>query len=441
MAGYKTFTSAADMGPYISKLILELPEKVRDEFVCAEGFNVFVERCDRETGEVVLAKEHHDDAKALPSRGYVDILRAYSSDEEGRRLPEGTHIALELPEERLTKRIDGGIMGGMIRTSSFRITQTEAIPSEHAGEPPLQGLVFDRNDGDVCPALAGWDLTGSGIYDGVDMNYGLFSPDLAAVNERHAHPGPFARPLPPLEKVPLLLWLHGAGEGQEPYRTVVGNKVTALSSPDIQAKFGGACYVLAPSSPTFWMDSGTGEIADDNRSIYTKAVKELVDECVAAHPDIDRKRIYVGGLSNGGFMTMRLVADYPGFFAAGVPVCAPWVASLATEDEMKAIAQTPLWFVQSADDPLVDAKTHALADYRKLKELGAQDVHITCYDHLEDETGRYRDEYGQPVRYIGHFVWINVYHDTVKTELDSTNVLMDGTPVTLWQWVGLHHLA
>ena len=28
MAGYKTFTSAADMGPYVSKLILELPEKV-----------------------------------------------------------------------------------------------------------------------------------------------------------------------------------------------------------------------------------------------------------------------------------------------------------------------------------------------------------------------------------------------------------------------------
>jgi hypothetical protein len=37
-------------------------------------------------------------------------------------------------------------------------------------------------------------------------------------------------------------------------------------------------------------------------------------------------------------------------------------------------------------------------------------------------------------------VWINVYHDTPKTEIDGTNVLVDGRPVTLWQWVGTHSL-
>ena len=94
----------------------------------------------------------------------------------------------------------------------------------------------------------------------------------------------------------------------------MGNRVTALSSPDIQEKLGGAAYILAPSSPTYWMDSGSGEIANDNKSIYTKALKTLIDEFIEARPDIDHKRIYVGGLSNGGFMTMRLVADYPGFF-------------------------------------------------------------------------------------------------------------------------------
>lgn len=441
MAGYRTYTSAADMGPYISKLVLELPCEVRTEFVTASGFNVYVERLDRETGEVVPAKEHHSDKKAFPSRGYIEVLRAYASDAEGSKVPAGAHIALELPEERLTKRIDGGLMGGQIRISSFRITQTAAIPSEKPGEAPLAGLVFDTDQGDICPALAGWDLTCSGIFDGIDLNYGAYTPDLSAINERRANPGIFGRPLPPLEKVPLVLWLHGAGEGTEPYRTVMGNKVTALSGPDIQEKLGGAAYILAPSSPTYWMDSGDGTIHDDNRSIYTKALKTLVDEFVAAHPDIDTKRIYVGGLSNGGFMTCRLVADYPGFFVAGVPVCAPWVESLASEEEFEAIAKTPLWFVQSADDPIVTADDHALADYAHLKRIGAEDVHITCYDHLEDETGRYRDELGQPVRYVGHFVWINAYHDTVKTELDGTNVLMDGRPVTLWEWVGRHSLA
>ena len=108
---------------------------------------------------------------------------------------------------------------------------------------------------------------------------------------------------------------------------------------------------------------------------------------------------------------------------------------------MKSIAKTPLWFVQSADDPIVTADVHTLANYRRLKELGATDVHITCFDHIEDETGRYHDKFGQPQRYIGHFAWIPAYHDTVKTELDGTNVLVGGAPVTLWQWVGLHQLT
>lgn len=439
MAGYKTFTSAADMGPYVSKLILELPEKVRTEFVDKAGFSVYVERKDAETGEVVLAKEHHTDERAYPSKGYVPVLSAYASDGEGNPQEQGSYIALELPEVRLTKRIDGALTRGYIRMLDFRITQTKAIPSETPGEAPLTGLVFDIDTGDICPDLNGWDLTGSGIFDDIDMNYGFFTPDLDAVNAARAA-RPF-NPLPPVTSVPLLVWLHGAGEGQEPYRTVMGNRVTLLSSPEIQEELGGAAYILAPSSPTYWMDSGNGQIADDNKSIYTKALKTLIDEFIEAHPDIDRKRIYVGGLSNGGFMTMRLVADYPGFFAAGVPVCAPWVASLATDDEMKAIAQTPLWFVQSADDPIVTAQDHALADYKKLKELGAEDVHITCFDHIQDETGRYHDKNGEPQRYIGHFVWIPAYHDFVKTELDGTNVLVDGTPVTLWQWVGLHHLV
>ncbi len=439
MAGYKTFTSATDMGPYVSKLILELPEKVHTKFVDRQGFSVYVERNDAETSEVVLAKEHHTDECAFPSKGYIPVLSAYASDGEGNPQTEGSSIALKLPEELLTKRIDGALTRGHIRPMSFRITQTKEIPSEGPGEAPLTGMVFDIDTGDVCPDLTGWDLTGSGIFDDIDMNYGFFTPDLITVNAARAT-RPFT-PLPPVEKVPLLVWLHGAGEGQEPYRTVMGNRVTALSSPDIQEKLGGAAYILAPSSPTYWMDSGSGEIADDNKSIYTKALKTLIDEFIEARPDIDHKRIYVGGLSNGGFMTMRLVADYPGFFAAGVPICAPWVASLATDDEMKSIATTPLWFVQSADDPIVTADVHTLANYRRLKELGATDVHITCFDHIEDETGRYHDKFGQPQRYIGHFAWIPAYHDTVKTELDGTNVLVGGAPVTLWQWVGLHRLT
>ena len=47
----------------------------------------------------------------------------------------------------------------------------------------------------------------------------------------------------------------------------------------------------------------------------------MIDEFIDLHPDIDRDRVYIGGCSNGGFMTMRMLLSYPDFFAAAYPVC------------------------------------------------------------------------------------------------------------------------
>ena len=439
MAMYKTFTTVGDSGPFVSMLILDVGAPVRDVDLDPALFSVYVERKDPATGEVVLAKEHRADPVALPSRGFVPVRRAFACDENGRPQDGGTHVALKLPEIRLTKRIDGDILAGHLRQLDYRVMQTRALPPEKPGEAPVVGLVFDECEGDVCPQLAGWDVSLSGIFDGVEMAYALYTPDVAAVNARLANPGPFGDPKPALDKVPLVVWLHGAGEGGgEPYRTITGNKVVALGEPEIQEKLGGAAYVLAPSCPTFWMDSGSGEITDDNRSIYGPALLELIDEVTLAHPEIDVHRIYIGGLSNGGFMTCRMVVDYPETFAAAVACCAPWVGALASDEEMASMATTPIWFIQVDDDPLVPPESHLKSFWDRLLAAGAADAHATYYDTIADETGVYRDEDGRPVRYIGHLVWINVYHDTVKTELDGTNVLWDGFPVTLWQWVGAH---
>ena len=432
MAQYKTFTTCGDNGPWVSKLILELPGVARANDVGQGSFSVYVERMDLEEGGVALAAEHHGGPK-LPSRGFVPVLAVHVCDEKGNAAETGTHVALELPECRLTKRIDGDVMRGYIRGLEYRVTQLAAIPAEVPGEAPVVGLVFDECAGDVCPALDGWRLDGMGTYAGIDMNYGWFEPNVAAINAFRALPGFFHKdPLP--KKLPLVLWLHGAGEGQEPYRTVCGNKVTAISGPDIQEKLGGAAYVLAPSSPTFWMDpDGKGELVDDNQSHYVAAVKALVDEFVVAHADtIDTTRIYIGGLSNGGFMTCRMIADYPGFFAAAVPVCAPWVGDLATDEEYAAMAKTPMWWVQVDDDPIVTPKEHLQAAWPHLVAAGAQDLHATYYDHIEDANGAHL---------IGHFVWVQAYNDEPRTDLNGSLVRYEGFPVTLWPWVGKHRLA
>lgn len=61
-------------------------------------------------------------------------------------------------------------------------------------------------------------------------------------------------------------------------------------------------------------------------------------------------------------------------------------------------------------------------------------MHFTCYDHVEDMTGRYKDEQGNPRRSFGHGVWIHVFNDFCCTELDGRNVLLDGEPVSIWEW-------
>ena len=55
---------------------------------------------------------------------------------------------------------------------------------------------------------------------------------------------------------PLIVWLHGAGEGgKDPDLVVLGNKVSALGGEKIQSYFDGA-FVLCPQAPTFWMQNG-----------------------------------------------------------------------------------------------------------------------------------------------------------------------------------------
>ena len=51
--------------------------------------------------------------------------------------------------------------------------------------------------------------------------------------------------------------------------------------------------------------------------VYNVALMALIRDYVAAHPGIDRNRIYLGGCSNGGYMTLKLMLLQPDYFAAG----------------------------------------------------------------------------------------------------------------------------
>lgn len=419
MANYSSVTTYGDFGPWISKVVLALPASVDDRDVAADAFSVYCERL-TSAGEVATVVERPS-LQTHPSRGYVPVLAAYACDEQGQRCPEGTHVALELPEVELTSRINvASVTAAEYVENRFVVTQTAPVPT---AEGPVVGLVFDTCTGVAEPALAGWShgRGGSGEYE---LGYACFDP----------HQGDAEREP---KSSALIVWLHGASDGGTDVRLpYTASHVTLLGEAKVQGHFKGGAWLLVPQCPTFWMDDGVEQMGRSGKSIYSESLKSLIDEFVAAHADIDPDRVVVGGLSNGGFMTLRMLIDYPGYFSAGVGSCAPLYEEAQTPEVVAAIAKTPLWLVQSKDDFIVDATQTVFPLYGKLVAAGA-DVHLTCYEHVFDMTGQYKDANGNPRRNFGHGVWIHVFNDFCNTELDGRNVLVDGRPVTIWEWAAL----
>jgi len=236
------------------------------------------------------------------------------------------------------------------------------------------------------------------------------------------------------EKHALVIWLHGAGEGgsaavgNDVYVDLLGNEVTALVDEEFQGVFDGA-YILVPQSPTFWMDNGEGQYQGGEKDgIYTADLKALIDAYVAEHEDIDTDRIIIGGCSNGGYMTVEMVRQYPEYFAAAFPICEAFTDTNLTDDEIQAIADggTGLWFIYALSDTTVDPATHEIPTVNRLRQAGA-DIHTSVYAITEDKTGRFFAEDGTtPYEYSGHWSWIY---------FDNNDCVCDEDGKNCWEWL------
>ncbi|RRD37823.1 hypothetical protein EII29_10965, partial [Leptotrichia sp. OH3620_COT-345] len=96
----------------------------------------------------------------------------------------------------------------------------------------------------------------------------------------------------------------------------------------------------------------------------------MIDEVVKENIDIDR--IYVFGVSVGGYMSIRTAIEYPNFFA-GINVNAPAINIASrrggvktTIEDIQKIKNIPFWIVHSENDPIVDYKTSSKWLYKIL---------------------------------------------------------------------------
>ena len=158
----------------------------------------------------------------------------------------------------------------------------------------------------------------------------------------------------------------------------------------------------------------------------------LIRDYVAAHPAIDKDRIYVGGCSNGGYMSLKLMLLHPDYFAAGFISALAYQSQYLSDQQIKRIAHLPIWFVHSADDQTTLADLTVLPVYERLKAAGARNVHLSYYDHVVDITGFFG---GDDYRYNGHWSWIYLHANQCRLDRDGSPVRLAGRPVSMMEWL------
>lgn len=129
---------------------------------------------------------------------------------------------------------------------------------------------------------------------------------------------------------PLVLFLHGAGERGDDNSAQLKHGTALYLEPANRAAF--PCFVVAPQCPAEaqWASMPWNTLSGEQSGHPTApmlSVLELVDELAGQYP-VDRDRLYVTGLSMGGFGTWDLITRYPERFAAAVPICGGGMSSL-----------------------------------------------------------------------------------------------------------------
>jgi predicted peptidase len=149
---------------------------------------------------------------------------------------------------------------------------------------------------------------------------------------------------------PLVLLLHGAGERGNDNEKQLKWGVPQFTSAANRQKY--PCFLVVPQCPDNmrWVEVDWGAAAHQQPAAPSEPMR-LTLELMDALPkefSIDPKRIYVTGLSMGGFGTWDICARRPELFAAAVPICGG-----ADEATAAKIAKVPQWIFHGDKDGVV----------------------------------------------------------------------------------------
>lgn len=393
---YTLIIEGFDWGPGVNKVVLSLGQEVSE--------------ADKTQYEVTVTRAAKG-ADLRAASGSRTVLHAYVSDAEGQVMQKGEFVTLVLavaPNDPLGSPIQYLRQGG--RGANQWIDYKLSIKNKSSDQ------VWNQEGGRIMPLIDKFDLNGKYTHkNGVKLTYGSYAPKNAS------------------GKKPLIIWLHGGGEGgTDPSIPLIANRAANYASAEIQQLFGGA-YVLAPQTPTFWMQNAEGSYTRGQvEDIYNQALMALIKDYVKKTPNIDRDRIYLGGCSNGGYMSLKLILMDPDYFAAGYISALAYNAEFISDEQIKSIKDVPIWFMHAKDDQVTKPDETVVPVFKRLKAAGAPNVHFSYFDHVIDITGLFG---GEGYHYSGHWSWIYSHANKASLDFDGKPVKMEGRPVTVMEWM------
>ena len=155
------------------------------------------------------------------------------------------------------------------------------------------------------------------------------------------------------KKYPLLVFLHGAGgRGNDNIKQLLdAGGVEAFEKQKLRTLRESHVFAGQVPSGERWVDVGWNLLNHRMPKISEsmKMTFEAMDAYVRdGENQVDPNRIYVMGLSMGGYGTWDALQRRPGFFAAAVPICGGGDASYAEE-----LASTPIWAWHGEKDKVI----------------------------------------------------------------------------------------
>lgn len=167
--------------------------------------------------------------------------------------------------------------------------------------------------------------------------------------------------LDPDQRWPMILFLHGAGERGNDL-----NLVKKHGIPKVAERRPGFPFVcVSPQCP-----------ADSWWSEQREVLIALLDHVLAEYR-VDPQRVYLTGLSMGGFGTWDLATRYPEYFAAIAPICGGGPAHFGFPQRVAALKEVPVWAFHGAKDPVVPVE-ESIKLVDALKGYGG-DARLTIY--------------------------------------------------------------